>query len=130
VLPGQVTVVRGGHGGGSGEIDLDWTGVPGATGYRVERAGTAIGPFSIAANVNLTTGKATTVAIGVDFIGSNQQRFYPAGPATPSSVPSRVFQYVEVGFRRHYFRVTAYNANGYGPPSVVVCGTPPGELSC
>ncbi len=130
VLPAQVTVIRAGHGGGSGEIALDWTGVPGATGYRIERADTANGPFSIAADLDLTTGTATMVGPGVDFIGGDQHTFYPTGTPPAYSVPARSFDYVEVGFRHHYFRVTAHNGNGDGASSVVVCGTPFGDPPC
>jgi hypothetical protein len=135
-LPGQVTVVRGGHGGGSGEIELDWTGVPGATGYRIDRADTPSGPFSIAAAVNLITGTATMVGPGVGNICSDDQTFYPPSHATHAGgAASRRFHYVEfpvVGFTfdRHYFRVTPFNSNGDGASSVVVCGTPPGEPTC
>jgi hypothetical protein len=135
-VPAQVTVIRAGHGGGSGEIELQWTGVPGASGYRIERADTASGPFSIAADVNLTTGKVTMVGPGVGNIDSDQQTFYPPSLATPvARVTPRYFTYVEfpvVGytFRRHYFRVTAYNGRGDGASSVVVCGTPFGDPPC
>ncbi len=126
-----MTVVRAGHSGGSGEIGLDWTAVAGASGYRVDRADTTGGPFSIAADVNLTTGKATMVAAGVTNIFSEQQNFFPPSLGThPAVIPSHDFHYVESQFVRHYFRVTAYNANGYGPSSVVVCGTPVGYPAC
>ena len=130
-VPGQVTVIRGGPGGGSGEIGVDWTGVPGATGYRIERADTSNGPFSIAADLNLVSGAVTMVGPGVGNITGDQQNFYPPSAATHAgAAPSRYFRYVEfpvVGytFSRHYFRVTAYNSNGDGARSVVVCGTPP-----
>ena len=136
VLPGQVTVVRAGHGGGSGEIKLTWTGVPGATGYRIERADVAKGPFSIAADLNLVTGRVTMVGPGVGNIYSDQQTFYPPSLATPvAKVPSRYFSYVEFPvpgytFSRHYFRVTAHNSHGDGASSVVVCGTPFGDPPC
>jgi len=130
-VPGQVTVIRAGHSGGSGEIGLLWTGVPGATGYRIERADTAAGPFSIAAELNLLTGTATMVAPGVTNIFSDQQNFRFSGSGSQTGVrPSRHFEYVEYPFPRHYFRVTASNANGDGASSVVVCGTPIGEPPC
>ena len=34
------------------------------------------------------------------------------------------------GNQRHYFHVTAYNAAGDGPPSVLVCGTAIGNPDC
>jgi hypothetical protein len=131
VLPGPVTAVRAGHSGGSGEIGLDWSAVAGASGYRIERAGAAAGPFAIAADVNVTTGMATMVAAGVTNIFSEQQNFFPPSVGSrPAVVPSQSFHYVEYPFVRHYFRVTAYNGNGFGPSSVVVCGTPVGYPAC
>jgi hypothetical protein len=116
-LPGQVTSVRTWH-GGSGEITVSWDGVPGATGYRVSRGTTPAGPFSIAADVNLVTGKITK-ASGVLWV-------YAEAP--------RYFQYDELiaapGDHHRYYYVTAYNAYGDGPASVVVCGAPPGATPC
>jgi hypothetical protein len=120
-LPGQVTVVRAGHGGGSGELNVAWDGVPGATGYRVSRANTPSGPFSITADINMATGAITHPA---DVI--NVFSFVEGG--------SRHFGYTEIvinpGNQRHYFHVTAYNAAGSGPPSVLVCGTAIGNPDC
>ena len=143
VLPGEVSVIDAGHSSGSGEIQLNWNAVPGATGYRIVRATTANGPYSLAADLNLATGKTTvaapvpvttgtsTVTAYISNIFSDRAGFYPSNPANPGDpLASRRFRYVEVAFPRHYFRVTAYNANGQGPPSVIVCGTPIGEPDC
>jgi hypothetical protein len=120
-LPGPVTVVRAGHGGGSGELSVTWDAVPGATGYRVSRATAPTGPFSVTADINVTTGKVTTVG-DVTSVVSYPQR------------EARHLSYTEIvtnpGSQRHYFHVTAYNAAGEGPPSVLVCGTAIGYPDC
>jgi Ni/Co efflux regulator RcnB len=120
-LPGQVTVVRAGHGGGSGELAVDWSPVPGATGYRVLRSTSPTGPFSVAADVNVTTGKITH-APNVDVFS-----FQNFGALHLQYVEVRV---TSVGDPRVYFHVTAYNGLGEGPPSVLVCGTPVGYPDC
>ena len=143
VLPGEVRVIDAGHGGGSGEINLNWDAVPGATGYRIVRATSAGGPFSLAADLNVVTGKATVagpivlpigtgnVPAQITNITSDRQTYYPPSLATPpGGIAPLHFHYTEEVFPRHYFRVTAYNANGDGPPSVIVCGTPIGEPDC
>ena len=142
-LPGEVNVIDAGHSGGSGEIQLNWDAVPGATGYRIVRATTALGPFSFAADVNVVTGATSlaapvnittgtsTVVARITNIYSDHRGFYPPGSATSGDgLPSMHFHYVEEAFPRHYFRVTAYNANGQGPASIVVCGTPITEPDC
>ena len=58
-VPATVTIISARSGGGSGEIVLDWNAVATATGYQVLRAGTAEGPFSIAADFSVRTGKTT-----------------------------------------------------------------------
>ena len=120
-LPGRVAVVAAHNGGGSGELDVDWDGVPGASGYRVSRANTPSGPFSVTADVNLATGRITHAAGVIDL-----HSFVEGG--------SRHFRYTEIvihpGSQRHYFHVTAYNAFGSGPPSVLVCGTAIGNPDC
>ncbi|HTK15390.1 MAG TPA: hypothetical protein VL769_03280 [Acidimicrobiia bacterium] len=117
-LPGPVSFVRAGHGGGSGELAVTWSGVPGATGYRVLRSTAPTGPFSVAADINLTTGVVTHIADAINVF-----------PFTAGG-----FQYIEVvtrpGDQRVYFHVTAYNSAGTGPPSVLVCGTVIGYPDC
>ena len=130
--PAAVAVVSAAPGGGSGEITLRWNAVANATGYRVLRANVAGGPFTVSADINLTTGKATA-ASDVTNVWSPQHSYVPAGAnaTVPDSSPS--FQYVEVptgGVVQRHLRVVAYNANGDAPASVVVCGAPPGRPSC
>lgn len=130
-VPGPVTVVTAGAGGGSGEVQLDWDGVSGANGYRVYRAAATGGPFSVSADVNLTTGK-TTVESGVTNVWSDTQNFYPRS-STTNAERSLHFHYVEIlsgGVDARYFRVVPYNSTGDGPVSVVVCGAPSGGPQC
>jgi hypothetical protein len=103
-------------GGGSGEIAVRWHTVPGATGYRVQRAPGPAGPYEVSADVDVTSGR-TTLGDGVTDLWS---------PADDE------FEYVEVvgaGSVR-YYRVVAYNDAGEGPVSQTVCGAPPGGTGC
>ena len=129
-VPGAVEVVTAGPGGGSGEITLRWNAVANVTGYRVLRANAAGGPFTVDADVNITTGKATA-ATEVTNIFSSQRTYIPPGATATAPDPSPRFEYVEVGGNvQHYFRVVAYNASGDAPASAVVCGSPPGQPRC
>ena len=113
-VPGQVTVVTAGPGGGSGETLVNWNAVPDAIGYRVYRSSTPSGPFVAAASVTAATG-----ATIIEFGGSYEyiQIWKPSSTA---------YEYVEaVDNARAYFRVAAFNAGGTGPLSGVVCGSPP-----
>jgi hypothetical protein len=130
-VPGSVAVLTAGAGGGSGEVQLDWDGISGANGYRVYRAAATGGPFSVSADVNLTTGR-TTVESGVTNIWSDTQNFYPLS-STAGAERSLHFHYVEIlsgSVYARYFRVIAYNSGGDGPASVVVCGAPSGNPQC
>ena len=46
-------------GAGSGEVELEWSAVAGATGYRVVRAATTTGPVVTVAEIDIQTGQAT-----------------------------------------------------------------------
>ena len=120
-LPGPVTVVRAHHGGGSGELGVSWNGVAGASGYRLSRANTPTGSFSIVADINVTTGKVTKAPDVLDVVS-----FVERGTLR--------LEYTELvtspGTQPHYFHVTPYNAAGDGPPSVLVCGTAIGNPDC
>jgi hypothetical protein len=118
--PGRVTGVHAGSGGGSGEIYVSWDTIPDATGYRVYRSTAASGPFVASASIDVATGKTSIeFAGGYEFIGiwapswggfEYDEAVYVSGPG--------------------YFRVTAFNSGGEGPPSSVVCGSPPGYPTC
>ncbi|MEO8695707.1 MAG: hypothetical protein ABI658_19470 [Acidimicrobiales bacterium] len=131
-VPGAVEVVATRPGGGSREIVLRWNAVSNVTGYRVLRSDASSGPFSVNADLNITTGK-TTAGTDVINILSQQYSYKPVSVAFGSPDASPWFEYIEVisgGAVRRYFRVIAYNANGDAPASVVVCGDPPGHPAC
>jgi hypothetical protein len=131
-VPRAVEVVATRPGGGSGEIVLRWNAVANTTGYRVLRAAAASGPFSVNADLNITTGKATAGSDVINIL-SQQYSYKPATVAFASPDSSPWFEYVETisgGAVRRYFRVVAYNANGEAPASVVVCGDPAGHPAC
>ena len=129
-VPGAVTFVKAGSGGGSGEIALWWDAIANATGYRVYRSDSPNGPFVRSASINLTTG-VTTLGANVYNLWSPpaNQPPYPAVP--PGATAPQHFEYIEVtNSDPHYFQVTAFNAGGEGPRSVVVCGRPIGFPAC
>jgi hypothetical protein len=130
-VPAQVTGVSAGKSGGSGEVQVDWNAVSGATGYRVYRSNTLGGPFLDVADIDVMTGKVR-VAERVANIYSDNQTFYPLVSATPvPSTPAHEFHYVEYPtWDRAYFQVAAYNATGEGPPSVTDCGAPITNPQC
>ena len=129
--PGAVTITYSGSGGGSGEIQIDWNAATNATSYRVYRATSAAGPFTMMANVNVVTG-AVVVHDGVVNVWGDRQTFVP-GPYATSGV-STEFHYVEVPFTgggsHGYFRVIAYNDSGRGPIGATVCAEPFGVSDC
>ena len=103
--PGPVTVLDAGQGGGSGEIALQWEGVPLAVGYRVYRAEAPDGPFAVSAEVDASSGENN---LGGAFVWSPEPNSY---------------EYIEVtGDGPVYFRIIAFSEFEEGPASVVVCG--------
>jgi len=131
-VPAVVEVVAARPGGGSGEIIIRWNAVTNVTGYRVLRADASSGPFSVNADLNITTGK-TTAGVDVINVWSQQYSYKPVIVAFAATDSSPWFEYIETisgGAARRYFRVVAYNANGEAPPSIIVCGDPPGHPAC
>ena len=128
-VPAAVTVISARSGGGSGEIVLDWNAVATATGYQVLRADTVEGPFSIAADFSVRTGK-TTAGNDVVNLWSQQHTYIPASGSLGAPDQSPSFEYVQVGPPQQYFRVVAYNAAGTAPASASVCGVAPGRPAC
>jgi len=111
--------------GGSGEVQVDWTAVAGATGYRVLRTDSAGRQARVVADFNITTGR-TTAAPAVVNIWSAEHSYLPdRGPLTQVD-RSPWFQYIDVGVGLRCYRVLAYNRAGHGPPSAVTCAAPPG----
>ncbi len=123
--PPAVTLPRAAPGGGSGEIVLDWLTVAGATAYRVEHASSVGGPFTVAASVDVVTGKATSVPEVVNLWSSVYSYIPSSGSAPPSALPTSI-QYVEVAGGQRWFRVIASNAAGAAPASPVVSAAPLG----
>jgi hypothetical protein len=126
-----VSFIDAGSGGGSGEIALNWEGVEGATGYRVLRATTPGGPFEQSADLNVVTGDRT-LADDVVSLWSPTGDF-PPFTTVPGEEPPPRYQYIELvsgGVTQRYFKVVAYDDDGEGPASEVVCGAAQGQSSC
>jgi Protein of unknown function (DUF4232) len=120
-----VVIAAAGTGGGSGEVVLDWTAVPAATGYRVIRTNAAGGQRRVMATFDITTGRITAAAEVVN-IWSTEHSYRPdRGPLTRTD-RSTHFTYVDVGAGRRCYRVQAFSAAGNGPLSAASCAAPPG----
>lgn len=117
-VPDEVTTLVAGPGGGSGEIEVRWSTVAGATGYRITRAHSAGGPFSPSADLNVVTGATTKESGVMNLYVNGSSVFYVGVFGDGTSDP------------HWYFRVTAYNGAGEGPVSGVVCGAPVGIPAC
>lgn len=124
-VPGVVTIVGVGPGGGSGEVQLTWEALANATGYRVLRSATVDGEFEVTAELDATTGAATAPA-DVANVFSDQHSYIPPRGTFEGPDQSPQFSYVDVGSRQRCFRVIAFNSAGDGPASDVACGAPPG----
>jgi hypothetical protein len=125
-VPAAVVAVAG-TGGGSGEVQVDWNAVPGATGYQVLQTNTAGRHARVVADFNITTGR-TRAAPQVTNIWSAEHSYIPdRGPLTRVD-QSPWFQYVDVlsVAGQRCYRVLAYNTAGHGPKSAVTCAAPPG----
>jgi len=114
--PAAVSTLRAVAGGGSGEILLSWSGVPGATGYRVGRAVAPSGPFTTVADVNAASGTGSHAPSVVNlYIAEGRYAIVDVPTGSPD--------------RRWYYVVTATSGAATAPPSAAVCGAPPGS-SC
>jgi hypothetical protein len=118
--PAPVTAVTVAPGGGSGELEVSWDPVAGATGYRVERADDASGPFAMVADIDVVAGTAG-VAAGVVNVFTQEHSFHPpSGPPPPPGSTAR-FHLVDLREPPAHYRVVATNASGAAAPSETVC---------
>ena len=123
--PPAVGEVSAHAGGGSGEVVVDWNTVEGATGYRVLRASTPDGDFTVVADIDVTTGRATAGDEVVN-VWSGTHSYIPFDGPLSASDPSASIQYVEVaGPGERCFRIVAYDGRAAASPSAVACGSPP-----
>lgn len=114
-----------GPGGGSGETMTTWRAVAGASGYRVLRSDGRATTFSQIADIDVTTGSATTTT-GVVNVYSAAHSYLPDHGALPAPDGSSEFALVELGAAsERCYRVLAYSAAGAGEPSGIGCATPP-----
>jgi hypothetical protein len=122
LLPQVVVEVR--PGGGSGEVQLDWRSVAGATGYRVSRISDS-GSATVVLDLDVTTG-ATTAAPEIVNAFSPIHSYVPSEGSLSAPDASTTFSVIDVsGPGQRCFRVTAYGDAGEGPPSAVTCASPP-----
>jgi hypothetical protein len=127
-VPVAVTIDRVITGAGSGEVELTWQATPDATGYRVFRSGAANGQFTVAAEIDITTGTVTAAADVVSIFSDSHTYIPERGPLRGPD-PASQFTYVDIGPRQRCFAVVAFNAAGRGPLSRVACAAPPGAES-
>jgi hypothetical protein len=121
-VPGTATATAF-TGAGSGEVELGWDAVAGATGYRVLRG--AQSGFVTVASIDVTTG-ATTAAPEVTGLWSAEHTYDPYSGALDAPDRSPWFRYVDVGGPgQRCYRVIARNTAGDGPASTTACGSPP-----
>lgn len=112
-VPAAVSNLTAGPGGGSGEIVVQWTGTPDATGYRVYRSSPPGHSMTHAASYSVATGSTT-----VEFGGTYE--FIQIWSPSPNT-----FEYVEaVDGQPGYFVVAAFNSAGEGPLQGTVCAVP------
>lgn len=122
--PGPVIAIEAYPGGGSGEIELAWGTIPGATGYRILRADTADGTYTQAAEIDVTTGTASAAEDVTNIWSDVYSYLHPSGPF-PGQDTSAQIRYVEFsGAPQRCFRVVALGPQP-GPESATACGSPP-----
>ena len=109
--------------GGSGEVEVEWSAVTGASSYRVLRANTTAGPFETVAEVDIQTGEVTAVTDVVN-IWSDTHSYRPDDGALTAPDSSGSFRLVDVGPGSRCFRVLARDEH-LGEASVTACASPP-----
>jgi hypothetical protein len=123
-VPGAVVAVAK-TSGGSGEVQVDWQAVSGATGYRVLRTDAAGGQPGVVADFDITTGRTTAASEAVN-VWSAEHSYVPDRGPLARADQSPWFQYIDIGAGQRCYRVLAYSPAGDGPLSDVTCGSPPG----
>jgi hypothetical protein len=105
-------------------VQLDWTAVPGATGYRILRAG-GDGTEVVVADLDVVTGDATA-APDVVGVWSDAHGYVPAGAPLAAADGSTAFHLVDVGAAApRCYRVVAHGPGGDATPSATACVSPP-----
>lgn len=111
-------------GAGSGEVEVRWDAVPGATGYRVLRR-IGNGSFDTVADFDIATG-ATTAAEDVVNIWSEGYSYLPVRNPFPGTDHSPWFELVDYRFERERcYQVVVHNPSGDAPTSNTACASPP-----
>jgi hypothetical protein len=113
-------------GAGSGEVQVDWKAVAGATGYRVFRAGDRQGPFAVIVDVNISNGRVTAVPSVVN-VYSEAHSYVPQQGRMSGPDRSLSFHVVQVESGQRggpCYRVAAYDSRGQGASSSIHCASP------
>jgi hypothetical protein len=113
-------------GAGSGEVQVDWKAVAGATGYRVFRAGDRQGPFAVIVDVNISNGRVTAVPSVVN-VYSEAHSYVPQQGRMSGPDRSLSFHVVQVESGQRggpCYRVAAYDSTGQGASSSIHCASP------
>lgn len=128
--PGVVNITYAGSSAGAGELEVDWDAADYATGYRVYRATSTSGPWTIMATVDVLTGAVTTEP-GVVNLYADHQTFLPL-PYTSTGTSTKFFyvEYNVAGGPHVYFRVVAFNGDVRGHTGATVCAQITGQPPC
>jgi hypothetical protein len=104
--------------------------VEAADGYRVLHSRTPAGPFTVAVDFGVMTGVVFVADEVIDLRAEDVDYLWTELPTEPPEW----FLYGELVEEPppspRFYQVVAYNAGGDGPPSIVVCGSPPGQDVC
>ena len=132
---GQVVLTQSGQAGGSGEVELQWVAVTGATGYRVFRSDTIGGPYRLFLDINVATGHISYKRGETVNFYDEVRSYIPADYRNPPpQTPGIQFTYIDIptigGTNVRYYKVAATNYSGMGPLTPIACGAPVGYPQC